>query len=147
MSYTAITVQKLETTENKKSERRSLNDEFLGFRGSENYYRHSNLFFKFFLTDGGKHITEKLGLCWFLDTVLSYQGERTVKAVKFQIWTLERLAEGENAGKWKVIMYLDKTPVITQLLSSISLTDDYEENFDVFKIYLADNVLLLPSEN
>ena len=137
----------METTENKKSERRSLNDEFLGFRGSENYYRHSNLFFKFFLTDGVKHITEKLGLYWFLDTVLSYQGEKLVKAINFQIWTLERLTEGENAGQWKVVLYLDKTPVISQLLSSISLTDEYEENFDVFKIYLADNVLFLPSEN
>ena len=137
----------METTENRKSERRSLNDEFLGFRGSENYYRHSNLFFKFFLTDGVKHITEKLGLYWFLDTVLSYQGEKLVKAINFQIWTLERLTEGENAGQWKVVLYLDKTPVISQLLSSISLTDEYEENFDVFKIYLADNVLFLPSEN
>jgi len=137
----------METIENKKSERRSLNDEFLGFRGSENYYRHSDLFFKFFLTDGVKHITEKFGLCWFLDTVLSYQGERAVKAIRFQIWTLERLTEGENAGQWKVVLYFEKTPVITQLLSSVSLTDDYEEKFDVFKIYLADNVLFLPSEN
>ena len=137
----------MENSENVKQKRRSLNDEFLRFRGSENYYRHSNLFFKFFLTDGVKHITEKLGLCWFLDTVLSYQGERSVKAINFQIWTLERLIEGENAGQWKVVLYLDKTPVLTQIFGSVSLTDDYEENFDVFKIYLADNVLFLPSEN
>ncbi len=137
----------MENLENVKLERRSLNDEFLGFRGSENYYRHSNLFSQFFITDGVKHITDKIGLCWFLDTVLSYQGERVVKAIKFQIWTLERLIEGESAGQWKVVMYLDKTPVITQLFSSMSLTDDYEDNFDVFKIYLADNVLFLPSEN
>ena len=70
-----------------------------------------------------------------------------VKAIKFQIWTLERITEGENTGQWKVVMYLDKTPVIKQLFSSISLTDDYEEKFDIFKIYLADNVLFLPSEN
>jgi hypothetical protein len=137
----------MENLENVKQERRSLNDEFLGFRGSENYYRHSNLFSKFVLTDGVKHITDKLGLCWFLDTVLSYQGGRVVKAIKFQIWTLERITEGENAGEWKVVMYLDKTPVMKQLFSSISLTDDYEEKFDIFKIYLADNVLFLPSEN
>ena len=86
----------METTERKKTERRSLNDEFLEFRGSENYYRHSDLFFKFFLTDGVKHITEKLGLFWFLDTVLSYQVKRTVKAVKFQIWTLERAYKGRK---------------------------------------------------
>ena len=133
--------------ENVKQERRSLNDEFLGFRGSENYYIHSNLFSKFVLTDGVKHITDKFGLYCFLDTVLSYQGGRVVKAIKFQIWTLEKITEGENAGEWKVVMYLDKTPVMKQLFSSISLTDDYEEKFDIFKIYLADNVLFLPSEN
>ena len=137
----------MENFKNVKSEKRSLNNEFLGFRGSENCYRHSNLFSKFYLTDGVKHITDKIGLCWFLDTVLSYQGERVVKAIKFQIWTLERITEGENAGQWKVVMYLDKTPVMKQLFSSISLTDDYEEKFDIFKIYLADNVLFLPSEN
>ena len=137
----------METTENKKSDRRSLNDEFLGFRGSENYYKHSSIFANFFITDGIKHITDKLGLCWFIDTVLSYQGKRAVKAVKFQIWTLERITEGKNAGEWKVVLYLDSIPMLKQNFSSISLVDDYEENFDVFKIYLADNVLFLPSEN
>ena len=91
----------MEDLEKVKPAKRYLNDEFLGFRGSENYYRHSNLFSNFFLTDGVKHITDKLGLCWFLDTVLSYQGNRSVKAINFQIWTLERLIEGENTGQWK----------------------------------------------
>lgn len=137
----------MENLENIRQEKRSLNDEFLGFRGSENYYRHSNLFSKFFLTDGVKHITDKIGLCWFLDTVLSYQGNLSVKAINFQIWTLERITAGEKAGQWKVVLYLDSISVIKQLFSSISLTNDYEEKFDIFKIYLADNVLFLPSEN
>lgn len=137
----------MENLENIRQEKRSLNDEFLGFRGSENYYRHSNLLSKFFLTDGVKHITDKIGLCWFLDTVLSYQGNLSVKAINFQIWTLERITAGEKAGQWKVVLYLDSISVIKQLFSSISLTNDYEEKFDIFKIYLADNVLFLPSEN
>ena len=137
----------MENLENVKQERRSLNDEFLGFRGSENYYRHSNLFSKFVLTDGVKHITDKLGLCWFLDTVLSYQGNRSVKAINFQIWTLERITEGKNAGQWNVVLYLDNIPVIKQHFQIISLVDDYEDKFDIFKIYLADYVLFLPSEN
>ena len=136
----------MENSENVKAAKRSLNDEFLGFRGSENYYKHSILFSNFFLTDGVNHITDKLGLGWFIDTVLSYQGERRVKAIKFQIWTLERLTEGENAGNWKVVLYLENTPVLNQIFQVISLVDDYEENFDIFKIYLADNILFLPSE-
>jgi hypothetical protein len=137
----------MENQENTKVERRSLNDEFLGFRGSENYYRHSSIFAKFFLTDGIKHITDKLGLCWFLDTVLSYQGSRSVKAIKFQIWTLERITSGQKAGEWKVVLYLDSIPVLKQHFITISLTDDYEEKFDIFKIYLSDNIIFLPSEN
>jgi len=137
----------MENQENTKVERRSLNDEFLGFRGSENYYKHSSIFANFFITDGIKHITDKLGLCWFIDTVLSYQGSRSVKAIKFQIWTLERITSGEKAGEWKVVLYLDSIPVIKQHFITIALTDDYEEKFDIFKIYLADNVLFLPSEN
>src|SRR5665647_556060 len=137
----------MENLENVKPEKRSLNNEFLGFRGSENYYRHSSIFSKFFLTDGVKHITDKLGLCWFLDTVLSYQGNRSVKAISFQIWKLERITEGRKTGEWQVVLYNDSIPVIKQHFRSISLTDDYEEKFDLFKIYLADNVLFLPSEN
>ena len=136
----------MENSESVKAAKRSLNDEFLGFRGSENYYKHSSLFSNFFLTDGVNHITDKLGLGWFLDIVLSYQGERRVKAIKFQTWTLERIEEGENDGDWKVVLYLENTPVLNQIFQVISLVDDYEENFDFFKIYLADNILFLPSE-
>ena len=136
----------MENLEKAKPVKRYLNDEFLDFRGSENYHKHSDLFSKFFLTDGVKHITDKCGMHWFLDTVLSYQGIREVKAIKFQIWTLERIILGEKAGQWKVVLYNDNLPVIKQIFSTISLVDGYEEKFDVFKIYLADNILFLPSE-
>ena len=137
----------MENQEYTKVKKRSLNDEFLGFRGSENYYRYSPIFSNFFTTEGINHIADKIGLCWFLDTVLSYQGKRAVKAIKFQIWTLERITEGKNAGQWNVVLYLDNIPVIKQHFQIISLVDDYEDKFDIFKIYLADYVLFLPSEN
>jgi|ERR1035437_265368 hypothetical protein len=133
--------------ENVKSAKRYLNDEFLELRGTENHYRLSDLFYGFFITDGLKYVTDKLGLHWFIDSVLSYQGNEEVKAITFQIWTLERITAGEKAGQWRVVLYLDSIPVIKQLFSTISLEDDYEEKFDVFKIYLADNVLFLPSED
>ena len=69
-----------------------------------------------------------------------------VKAIKFQIWTLERITEGENAGQWKGVLYLDNMPVLNQIFEVVSLVDEHEEKFDFFKIYLADNILFLPSE-
>jgi hypothetical protein len=111
------------------------------------YYSLSNLFSGLFITDGLKYVTDKLGLHWFIDTVLSYQGNEEVKAITFQIWTLERITAEEKAGQWRVVLYLDNIPVIKQLFSTISLEDNYEDKFEIFKIYLADNVLFLPSED
>jgi len=56
-----------------------------------------------FMTDGLKYVTDKLGLQWFIDTVLSYQGNEDVKVITFQIWTLERITSGEKAGQWRVV--------------------------------------------
>ena len=137
----------MENLENVKPVKRYLNDEFLELRASENYYSLSYPFSGLFMTDGLKYVTDKLGLQWFIDTVLSYQGNEEVKAITFQIRTLERITSGEKAGQWRVVLYLDNIPVIKQLFSTISLEDNYEEKFDIFKIYLADNVLFLPSEN
>lgn len=136
----------MENQENVKAKKRSLNDEFFGFRGSENYYKYSPLFSGFFITDGVNHIVKKLGLYWFLDVVLSYQTKASVKALTFQVWKLERITEGRNAGKWEVSLYDDSTPVLKQIFRTIILEDGYEEKFDVFKIYLLDGILLLPSE-
>ena len=54
---------------------------------------------------------------------------------------------GEKAGQWRVVLYNDSLPVIKQIFSTISLVNGYEEKFDVFKIYLTNNILFLPSEN
>src|SRR5664280_855178 len=137
----------MENLENVKPVKRYLNDEFLDQRASENYNRLSALFSGFLITDGLKYFIDKLGLRWFIDTVLSYQGNEEVKAITFQIWTLERIRTGGKAGQWRVVLYLNNIPVIKQLFSTISLEDNYEEKFDIFKIYLSDNVLFLPSED
>jgi hypothetical protein len=137
----------MENLENVKPVKRYLNDEFLELRASENYNSLSALFSGLSMTNGLKFVIDKLGLHWFIDTVLSYQRNAEVKAITFQIWTLERITAGGKAGQWRVVLYLDSIPVIKQLFSTISLEDDYEEKFDIFKIYLADNVLFLPSED
>ena len=136
----------METTENKKSERRSLNDEFLGFRGSEEYFQYSSLFPDYYITQGVKHIIDKCGLCWFLDVVLSYQIKKIVKSLHFQTWKLERQPEG-SLNPWKVVLYdSDAKKILSQNFKMIDLTDNYEENFDVFKIYLANKIAYLPTE-
>jgi hypothetical protein len=137
----------MENLENVKPVKRYLNDEFLDQRGAENYYSLSANFSGFFMTDVLKYVIYKLGLHWFIDTVLSYQGNEEVKSITFQIWTLERITSGGKAGQWRVVLYLDNIPVIKQLFSTISLEDNYEEKFDIFKIYLADNVLFIPAED
>jgi hypothetical protein len=136
----------MENIENVKPARRYLNDEFLHFQGSEIYHSYLDLYSKVYLSEGVKHITDKCGMQWFLDTILFYQRSLQAKAGKFQIWTLERVSVGEKAGQWRVVLYLDDIPVIKQQFNTISLLDNYEEKFDVFKIYLDDNILFLPSE-
>jgi hypothetical protein len=60
----------MENLENVKPLKRYLNDEFLELRASENYYSLSYPFSGLFMTDGLKYVTDKLGLQWFIDTVL-----------------------------------------------------------------------------
>ena len=133
------------TEETTKAKPRELNSEFLGFTGTEKYYRYSPLF-PHHLTDGTKHIADKIGLYWFFDTLLSYQMYAKVKAIHFQTWTLARVQEGKNKGRWEVILYNGKEPILKQLFVSIMLENDYEEKFDIFTVYLADGIVFLPSE-
>lgn len=123
----------MENIEKVKPAKRYLNDEFLDFQGSEIYHSYLDLYSKVLLSDGVKHITDKCGMQWFLDTILFYQRSHQVKAGKFQIWTLERVTGGLKAGQWRVVLYVDDIPVIKQLFSTISLLDNYDEKFDVFK--------------
>lgn len=127
---------------------RSLNKEFSQFVGTDSYHKFSALFPKYLLTDGVHHIVNKLGLNWFIDTILSYQIYKKVKADYLQNWKLIRITAGEDAGKWYVVLYdRNNIPILNQVFDTVCLTDGYEENFDSFTVYLVDNIVLLPSEN
>jgi hypothetical protein len=95
---------------NEEEKLRSLNEEFLGFNGTENYYKYSSLFHRHLLTDGTKYIAEKLGLYWFYDTILSYQMKPSVKLIPFQKWRLERImrVKIKEAGLWFCIWRIDQ---------------------------------------
>lgn len=125
---------------------RELNSEFVQFCGTSEYYRYSLLFSKYVLTDGTKHVAESLGLYWFYDTILSYQLKPSIKNLEFQTWKLRKIEEGNNKGKWEVILVEGDTVLVRQLFNQILLNNDYEENFDVFTVFLSENVVFLPSE-
>ena len=63
------------------------------FTGTEKYYRYSNLFPDFLLTDGTKYLCEAAECYWLMDLIASWQTEPQVKnhpkLQQIQFWTLE----------------------------------------------------------
>ncbi len=128
-----------------ESKLRELNNEFMAFYGTNEYYKYSGLFSQY-LTDGTKYVAEKLGLYWFYDTILSHQNKPIIRSFDFQTWRLRKITEGKESGKWEVVFEESGITVIRQVFNSITLNDEYENKFDVFTVYLSNNVIFLPSE-
>lgn len=108
---------------------RSINSDFADYNGTENYYRH---LFGGLFTDGVMAVAEKLHTHWLIDAVFSYNRKED-----FQIWTLE---VKDNEGILTMKEDSDMPCIVRQ---DIPFTDFPE---GVFKMYLIDGVLLLPSE-
>lgn len=115
-----------------------LNNELAGFTGTESYYKYSSIFPDYYITDGVKYAADSYGLYWFLDIICSYQGEEKFKCEPFQVWTLKRT--GNNSF---VVIADDgnKNKHQSQRIQFSDFTKDH------FKVYLIDNIILLPSEN
>jgi len=118
---------------------KNLNDEFSGFIGTENYYRH--WLPGFFFTDGIKSAVDKFAAYWLLDVIFSYQPQSKVAGEKFQIWTIT----SENKKAAVEMRADDGQDVIVR--QDIPYTTFPEGKF---KMYYVDDgsykVLLLPSE-
>jgi len=128
-----------------KSHLRELNNEFLAFYCTNEYHKYSSLFSQC-LTDGTNYVAEKLGLYWFYDTILSHQDKAIIRSFNLQIWRLRRITEGKESGKWEVVFEESGITVIRQVFNSITLNEQYEKNFDLFTVYLSNNIIFLPSE-
>ncbi|MDP8218970.1 MAG: hypothetical protein P9M03_09620 [Candidatus Theseobacter exili] len=118
---------------------KDLNDEFAGFTGTENYYKH--WLPDFFFTDGIKTAVTKFAAYWLLDVVFSYQTKPNVSGEKFQIWTIT--VEDKKATV-EMRSDADQPVLIRQQIPFTTFPEG------LFKMYYIDDgsykVLLLPSE-
>ena len=99
------------------------------FTGTENYYNSLGLLF----TDGVKFLADSCQAYWLIDLIASYRNKRK----EFELWQIS-----VKNNKAVVTMREDcgLNPIVRQ---EIHHTDFPFQNF---KLYLRNNVLMLPSE-
>ena len=117
-----------------------LQNELKLFRGTNRYHKH--LFpgkSPIILTDGCKYIRDECKAYWLFDAILSYQCDKILKDVNFQIWELKQLKLDLT---WQLTCREDtrKKPLIRQSIQYSDFPLDY------VKIWVIDKVALLPSE-
>ena len=110
------------------------------FRGTEKYHKH--LFpgkSPIILTDGCNFVREQMNAYWLFDAILSYQCEKILRGVNFQIWDLRQTKKDLS---WLLTCRedSDKKPLIMQTIpySDFPIPE--------IKIWIIDKVALLPSE-
>lgn len=118
---------------------KDLNDEFAGFTGTENYYRH--WLPEFVYTDGIKTMAEQFKAYWLIDIPFSWQKHHNARKEKFQIWTI---ATENNKAIIEMRADTDQPVLISQEIPYTDFPDG------MLKMYYIDDgsykVLLLPSE-
>lgn len=106
------------------------------FTGSENWYQHS-LVRSVSYTDGAKYVADNAGAYWLLDEIaLAQKYERRVGAEPFQVWRL-------TVSYQKGVLTCDDGNGRIVFSKEIPFTDF---PLPEIKFYVADNVILLPSE-
>ena len=115
-----------------KEEMTDLNDQFKNFYGTENYYKH----WKGVFTDGIKEMAEQFKAYLLIDVVFSYQ-DKKISLIPFQIWEIT------STGDKATVEMKEDTDQPVLVSQKIPFTDFPG---GIFKMYLIDNVLMLPSE-
>ena len=117
--------------------RRPFNLDLNQFIGTAQYHKFSP--FKGFpvATDGVIALAQEAECFWLLDAIGSYQGKNKTLDPEFQVWKLTVNQDNDSAV---LRGYNDKTLIVEQ---KISYTDF---PLDEIKLYLINNVILLPSE-
>ena len=117
-----------------------LQTELQKFHGTSQYYKH--LFpgkSPIILTDGCKYVRDDFNAYWLFIAILSYQDDKLLKKVNFQIWELQRLKKDLS---WLLTCREDtnKKALISQAIEFSDFPIDY------IKIWVIGSVALLPSE-
>jgi len=118
----------------------AIREELKQFHGTTEYHKH--LFpgkSPILLTDGCKFVRDECKAYWLFDAILSYQCEKVLRGINFQVWELKQLRKDLS---WQLTCREDtgKKPLIIQ---SIEFSDF---PLDSIKIWVIDKVALLPSE-
>lgn len=111
------------------------------FTGTEQYHKHllpgkSPIM----LTDGCDFIRNECKAWWLFDAILSYQCEKTLRNVNFQLWELR---QSKKDLSWLLTCREDSIlkPLISQFIEFSDFPLEY------IKLYVIQGVALLPSEN
>jgi hypothetical protein len=110
------------------------------FHGTSEYHKH--LFpgkSPIILTDGCKYVRDVCKAYWLFDAILSYQCDKILQGVNFQVWELKQLRKDLT---WQLTCREDtgKKPLISQSIEFSDFPLEY------IKIWVIDKVALLPSE-
>jgi len=106
------------------------------FYGTERYYEHR--LGRFNYTDGVRFLADKAACYWLLDIVASVQRMPKIKAESFIVWNLQRHPDTTRAT-----VKADDGNGNLLYQQEIEYTDF---PLDSIKLYMADGVLMLPSE-
>jgi hypothetical protein len=111
------------------------------FRGTEKYHKH--LFpgkSALILTDGCDFVREHMNAYWLFDAILSYQCEKILRNVNFQLWELR---QSKKDLSWILTCREDSNlkPIVSQIIEFSDFPLDY------LKLYVIQGIALLPSEN
>lgn len=107
------------------------------FTGTEKWYRHP-IVKNTLYTDGIKYVAERAGAYWLIDEIAFNQMHLLVKNEEFQVWTLN-----VDLVKSTAILTCDDGNDNIVYTKQIGFTDFPMEEI---KIYVTNNVILLPSE-
>jgi len=105
------------------------------FIGTENHYKYM---FGLVLTDGAKYLAERAGCFWLLDIIASYRRKEP-----FQVWELKVNRNHAENEPMAVVTMKEDTNEPELVRQEIPYTDF---PMDSVKLFLIDNVILLPSE-
>jgi hypothetical protein len=110
------------------------------FHGTSEYHKH--LFpgkSPILITDGCKYVRDVCNAYWLFDAILSYQCDKILRGINFQIWELKHLKVDLS---WQLTCKEDtnKKPLIKQSIEFSDFPIDY------IKIWVIDQVAILPSE-